>query len=171
MSSIPQLIEEHHISSKKWEKKKQKLDEARKKIRQEEIKFKNDFESKMTSLDKKMDSHWDKHPHHIDTILKPIAEKIAKTINLSHKISGSFGMNHHYYLSFLDKKGKTVYILYLRPNREDRWYGVVTNKIIDKTISPNSIAGMNDDHKEVIPLPKTIPKIIKMMKSEQENGN
>ena len=165
MTWINQLLEQHNLVDEKWEKRKQKLDDERKKIRQEEEKLKRDFETKMTSLDKKMDSHWRKHPHHMDTILKPIAEKIAKTLKLSYEISGPFGLNNHNYLSFLDKNKKTVHILYLRPTKENkkRWYGVVTNKIIDKTISPNSISGMNDDHKEVIPLPGSVKGIIKFM--------
>jgi|APSaa5957512535_1039671.scaffolds.fasta_scaffold65306_3 hypothetical protein len=173
MTWMRQLSEEHQLLQEKWEKRKDKLDEQRKEIRKEQEDITKEYEAKHKALDKKMSSHWDKHLHHTETILKPIAEKIAKKLNLGYGISGPYGLNNHYYLSFLDKNKKTVHILYLRPTQKNdkRWYGIVTSKIIDKTIPPNSIAGMNDNHKEVIPLPETIPQIIKMMKSKKEARN
>ncbi len=161
MTWINQLLEQHQILEEKWDKRKEKLDVQRRNLIEEQEKLRKDFEVKMTSLEKKMISHCDKRPHHKESILEHVAEKIAKELNLEYEISGPFGLNCHYYLSFLDSDKETVYILYLRPTNEN-WYGVVTNEVV-KEVHPESISAMNDDHKKVIPLPKTIPKIITVM--------
>ncbi len=155
MSLVKALATKYNSKNTRWERRQKSLDNS--------IVSK---ESDIEKLKKSKSKHWDNIPKPSVEILEPIAKKLSKKLDLKYEISGGFGLNNHYSLEFKDnKKSKTVYFLWLRPNHNDSnyWYGLVTNKIIDKTIPKDSIAYWNDDHKEVIPLPKTIPKIIEFM--------
>jgi hypothetical protein len=162
MNTLTKLSNQYDSLDVTWQKQKDRLDEKLK-LQREKIK---EEEQNLEKIQQKISKKWDKCPHESSTILKPLADIIGKKLNLIPKISGPYGLNNHYYMSFLDKDDKTIHIMYLRPIEKNgkSWYGLVnTKKVIHPHIHPDSISGMNDDQYEVISLPGSINGIIKFM--------
>lgn len=165
---IKTLIDKHNQKQSRYFKRQDKLRNEVQDCKQ----IVNDLEKKEERL---------KYPHFIEGIIEPIGKEISKRKGLTFQVLGPFGLGCETSIHFTKKnfKGKRKkhfvcdYSLTFRPVEnydENNKFKKQFVELVDYSKNTNeykqdTLGDLNGFNYKTIPLPKTIPKLIKIMEA------
>ena len=166
---IKNILDKHNQRQSRYFNREDKL---RKEI-QDCKQIVNDLEKKEQRL---------KYPHFIEGIIQPIAKEISKRKGLTFEVLGPFGLScetsiHFTKKNFKGKRNKDFvcdYSLTFRPFDEHdegykfkkQWLELVDYSKKTKQYKDGTIGQINGFNYQTVPIPKTIPKLIKVMEAK-----